>query len=101
MNNRDQRRARIRKIVKGTKETPRLVVFRSSRFLYGQLVDDAARRTLASVNKMTDAAAAGKELAEKALKLKISKVVFDRAGYKFHGRIKALADAAREAGLKF
>lgn len=101
MNNRDQRRAKIRKVIRGTKGTPRLVVFRSNRFLYGQLINDAAGQTMASVNKMTDATAAGRELAEKALKLKISKIVFDRAGYKFHGRVKALADAAREAGLQF
>lgn len=99
--NREQRRAKIRKTIKGTKEKPRLVVFRSNKFIYGQLIDDEKSHTMASVDKMKDAAKAGKELAEKGLKIKVSQAVFDRAGYKYHGSIKKLADAAREAGLKF
>ena len=98
---RDNRRAKIRKTIKGTSIRPRLVVFRSNRYLYAQLVDDVKGFTRASVNKIVDAAQAGKELAQKALKLKISQAVFDRAGYKYHGTIKKLADAAREGGLKF
>lgn len=99
--NRDQRRAKIKRTVKGTADKPRLVVFRSNRYIYGQLIDDTKGQTVVSVNKMTDVTNAGKELAEKALKLKIKKVVFDRAGYKYHGNVKKLADATREGGLEF
>ncbi|MCL4397810.1 50S ribosomal protein L18 [Patescibacteria group bacterium] len=101
MNKRDNRRARIKKTIRGTKETPRLVVFRSNRYIYGQLINDATGQTLVSVDKITDAAVAGKELAEKASKLKVKNVVFDRAGYKYHGNVKKFAEAAREAGLVF
>jgi len=69
--------------------------------LYSQLVDDSKGHTLAAVNKMKDAVVAGKEIAEKAIKQKVTEIVFDRAGYKYHGNIKKLADAVREAGLKF
>lgn len=77
---------------------PRLAVFRSNRYFYAQIIDGV---TIVSVDKMTDPALAGKELAEKALKKKITTVVFDRHGYKYHGHVKKFADAARVAGLKF
>lgn len=77
----------------------KLSVFRSNKYLYAQLIDGG--KTLAAVNKATDPAAAGAEIAEKGLKLKIKEVVFDRRGYRYHGNIKKLADAAREKGLVF
>ena len=80
---------------------PRLVVFRSSKYFYVQAVDDTVGKTLASVDKKTRPEEVGKEIAEKLLKKKITEVVFDRNGYRFHGNIKKLADAARESGLKF
>lgn len=98
---RDQRRAKIRQTIKGTAKRPRLVVFRSNRYLSAQLIDDTKGGTLVAVNKATDAMLAGSELAEKAGKLKIKEVVFDRAGYKYHGQIKNLAESARKAGLVF
>lgn len=98
---RDNRRAKIRKTIRGTAGAPRLVVFRSNKYFYAQLVDDARGQTVVSVDKASDPAEAGRKLAEKAIKSKIGTVVFDRAGYKYHGNIKKLADAAREAGLKF
>lgn len=96
-----RRRARTRKTIKGTKSRPRLVVFRSNRYLYAQLVDDSSGHTVVSVSKLVDGVAGGKELAQKAGELKIEKVVFDRAGYKYHGRVKKLAEAAKAGGLKF
>ena len=101
MNSRTQRRAKIRKTIRGTDKRPRLVIFRSNKYFHAQLIDDVKGNTLASVNKSTDALAAGKELAQKALDVKIKEVVFDRAGYKYHGVVKKFADAAREGGLKF
>ena len=102
---------RIRKIVSGTAEKPRLSVFRSNKEIYAQLIDDVNGVTLVSAssrekglssdNKITTAAAVGKALGEKAAKAGISKCSFDRGGYLYHGRVKSLADAAREAGLKF
>lgn len=107
---------RIHKKVAGTSEKPRLVVFRSLRGIYAQLVDDSSNRTLCSVsshskklkseikksdNKVAAAKIVGMHLAEKAKALKIEKVVFDRNGFLYHGRTKAVADGAREAGLKF
>ena len=102
---------RIRKKVSGTSAKPRLSVFRSNKQIYAQIIDDVAGVTLASSssynNKAVDgkdksetAGIVGKELAEKAIKAGISEVVFDRNGYKYHGRVKALADGAREGGLK-
>jgi large subunit ribosomal protein L18 len=86
----------------------RLVVFRSLKHIYAQLVDDSANRTVISVSdkdlggkKAERASAVGKRIAEKAKSAGISKVVFDRAGYRYHGRVKALADGAREGGLEF
>ena len=104
---------RIRKIVSGTPARPRMSVFRSNRDIYVQLIDDLAGHTLASassaiaeirdqkITKSEKAAIVGKNIAEKALAAGINKVVFDRNGYLYHGRIKSLADAAREGGLMF
>ena len=97
--------------VSGTSERPRLVVFRSNRGIEAQLVDDVEGKTLAAASwlqlkaakgsKTDQAAAVGKLLAENAKKANVETVVFDRGGYLYHGRVKALADAAREGGLKF
>lgn len=104
---------RIRKIVNGTAERPRLNVFRSNKQIYAQLIDDLTGKTLMAVSSLNkDFAGAegtktemaekiGKAIAEKAIAAGISAVVFDRNGYLYHGRIKQLADAAREGGLKF
>jgi large subunit ribosomal protein L18 len=102
---------RIRKIISGTATRPRLSVFRSNKEIYAQLVDDVNGVTLASVSsrdkdikadtKSEAATAVGKSIAEKAVKSGIETVAFDRNGYLYHGRVKVLADAAREAGLKF
>ena len=108
---RQRRHARIRKVVNGTKECPRLDVFRSNNNIFVQVIDDEAGKTLASSSSVSlniknggNAEAAklvGKDIAEKCNKLKIKKVVFDRGGYLYHGRVKALAEAARENGLEF
>ncbi|MGQ0641604.1 MAG: 50S ribosomal protein L18 [Gemmatimonadaceae bacterium] len=105
---RARRHLRVRKRVNGTPERLRLVVFRSLKHIYAQLVDDVANRTLASVSdsdltgkKAERATAVGKRIAEKAKSAGVSKVVFDRAGYRYHGRVKALADGARQGGLEF
>ena len=102
---------RIRKIVSGTAAKPRLSVFRSNKEIYAQLVDDVAGVTIAAASsrdkdvasgsKSEAAASVGKVIAEKAAKAGVETVSFDRNGYLYHGRIKVLADAAREAGLKF
>lgn len=102
-------KARIRKKVAGTAERPRLAVFRSGRHMYAQLIDDVTGATLIAAStlggagkKNLDASkAVGADLAKKALSKNIKDVVFDRSGYVYHGRIKALADGAREAGLNF
>ena len=106
-------RNRIRKIISGTPANPRLSVYRSNKEIYAQLIDDVSGKTLcasssrekeiitAVVSKKDIAALVGKTLAEKAVKLGVSKVSFDRAGYLYHGRVKSLADGAREGGLKF
>lgn len=99
MTSRDQRRAKVRNTIKGTVKRPRLVVFRSNRYIYAQLIDDSKGTTLLSVDKMTDSAKAGNIMAQKAINLKIKTVVFDRAGYKYHGKIKNFAQAVREGGL--
>ncbi len=80
---------------------PRLVIFRSNRYFYAQVIDDVKKITLAATVKMTDAVAAGKDIADKAKKAKVTAVVFDRRGYRYHGNIKKFADAAREGGLVF
>lgn len=103
---------RIRERVKGTQERPRLAVFRSIKNIYAQVIDDRAGRTIVSASSAeTNATASGgnlagareigKLVAERAKAQGVSQVVFDRGGYLYHGRIKALADAAREAGLEF
>lgn len=103
---------RIRKKVTGTSLIPRLSVYRSNKQIYAQLIDDATGKTLASagsfkqkeaqnVNKITQATMIGKEIAEKAQVVGIKTIVFDRNGYLYHGRVKSLADSAREGGLKF
>jgi large subunit ribosomal protein L18 len=112
--NKENRRVRIRKSIRskisGTAQKPRLSVFRSNTGIYAQLIDDTAGRTLASASsKEMDAKSAnieisksvGQKLAEKATANGISTVVFDRGGYLFHGKVKALAEGAREGGLKF
>lgn len=99
-----QRKARVRAKVFGTKDRPRLSVFRSNKGLYAQIIDDEKGETLVSAKGekgLQAAAVTGEALAAKALKKKIKKVVFDKSGYKYHGRIKALADAARKGGLEF
>jgi large subunit ribosomal protein L18 len=109
---RARRHRRVRGKVSGTAERPRLVVFRSNRGIDAQLVDDATGRTLTGVSwlqlkksfkgsKTEQAAEVGKQLAEKAKEAGIEEVVFDRAGYLYHGRVKALAEGAREGGLRF
>ena len=106
-----RRHRRVRGKVSGTAERPRLVVFRSNKGIFAQLVDDDAGRTLASASwlqqrsfegtKTEQAAAVGKALAQSAMNAGIRQCVFDRAGYLYHGRVKALAEGAREGGLKF
>jgi len=102
---------RIRKTLRGTGERPRLSVFRSLQHIYAQVIDDSQGRTLAAASSaekagggggnLAGARQIGKLIAERALSRGITQVVFDRGGYQYHGRVKALADAAREAGLKF
>jgi len=110
-----KRKLRIRKKISGTSERPRLCVYRSLNHIYAQLIDDDKRITICSASTVEKALAEslksskskeaaeliGKTIAERAMKIGIEKVVFDRNGYLYHGRIKALADAARAAGLKF
>lgn len=108
---RQKRHARIREHVNGTASCPRLSIFRSHKAIYVQLVDDVKHVTLASSSSielgLTDGGniegskKVGADIAKKALALKIDTIVFDRSGYLYHGRIKALAEAAREGGLKF
>lgn len=103
---------RVRRKVHGTPTRPRLAVFRSNRYLYAQVIDDVVGHTLVSASSrepelsslpltVETAAKVGALLGERAKDAGIEEVVFDRGGYKYHGRIKALADAAREAGLEF
>ena len=105
---------RVRKIISGTPERPRMSVFRSNKEIYVQLIDDQSGKTLATassiskeyssdkkITQMEKAKLVGKLIAEKAIQAGISTVVFDRNGYLYHGRVKSLADAAREGGLKF
>ena len=106
-----RRHARVRAKLSGTKEAPRLCVYRSNKNIEAQIIDDVKGVTLVSSSSMAlklengsnieAAAKVGKDIAEKALAKKIKKVVFDRSGYIYHGRVKALAEAAREAGLEF
>ena len=117
-----KRHKKVRAKISGTGKIPRLCVFRSNKYIYAQLIDDENNKILASVRdsqvkvkkteakkekdkklskKLSIAFEAGKLIAQKAKDLKIEKVVFDRGGYKYHGRVKALADGARDGGLKF
>jgi large subunit ribosomal protein L18 len=116
MSKRDSRKKRhrsLRKRINGTSERPRLSVFRSTRHIYAQVIDDLSQKTLVSAADIEEllraskapkkerAKLVGAAIAKKCLAQGIDKVVFDRAGYKYHGRVSALADGAREAGLKF
>lgn len=109
-----RRHKRIRAKIVGTSQRPRLCVFRSNKYIYAQLINDEKGQVLLAMNdriissqknkfqgKITKAFEVGKLIAEKALKKNIKKVVFDRRGYKYHGRIKALAEGARNQGLEF
>lgn len=106
-----RRHARVRKRVSGTHDRPRLAVFRSNRHIYAQLIDDVNGRTLASAGSLESGAGdgdktavarrIGRSLADRAKAAGITAVVFDRGGYAYHGRVRALADAAREGGLDF
>jgi len=112
---RNRRHARVRGKVVGTSERPRLNVYRSISHIYAQVVDDSRghtlftvstldpslRKSLAGKNKTEQAAVVGKALAERATQAGITQVVFDRGGYKYHGRVKMLAEASREGGLQF
>jgi large subunit ribosomal protein L18 len=114
-NKRQFRHQRLRKKVAGTPERPRLAVHFSERHITAQVIDDAAGKTLASVHtteselradksaraNVTTATKVGKLIAERVASKKVKRVVFDRGGYKYHGKVKALADAAREGGLEF
>ena len=106
---RDRRHRRVRKKVIGTAERPRLAVYRSNRYTYAQLIDDQAGRTLVAVSSLgagTDggptgqAKAVGEQLAARAKEAGISAVTFDRGGFKYHGRVRAVAEGAREGGLE-
>ncbi len=115
LSKRDRRlriKRRIKKIVTGTSEQPRLAVFRSNKEIYAQIINDATGATIVAASskqknikakgtKIEIAATVGKDIAEKAVKAGIEKISFDRGGYLYHGRVKALAEAAREGGLKF
>lgn len=103
---------KIRRVVNGTAERPRLSVFRSNKQIYAQLIDDISGKTLASASshknkavegkdKSEQAKIVGKEIAEKAVKAGITSAIFDRNGYLYHGRVKNLAEGAREGGLQF
>ncbi|HPE20797.1 MAG TPA: 50S ribosomal protein L18 [Candidatus Mcinerneyibacteriales bacterium] len=113
--NRVRRHLRVRKAISGTAKRPRLAIFRSNMHIYAQLIDDEANKTLAMASTLTEdvksglkgtsnkdaAEAVGKKIAELAKEKKIKTVVFDKGGFLYHGRVKALAEAARKGGLKF
>lgn len=113
LNRRQRIKRRIRKVVSGTAERPRMSVYRSNKEIYAQLIDDLSGKTIMSASsrdkgvadkklpKIEQAKLVGKVLAEKAAKEGIAAVSFDRNGYLYHGRVKAIADGAREGGLKF
>jgi large subunit ribosomal protein L18 len=97
-----RRHKRVRAKVKGTAEVPRLCIFRSNKYIYAQLINDDKNKILVSVSgKFKESKKIGKEIAKKATDSKIKKIVFDRGGYKYHGRVKELAEGAREGGLQF
>jgi len=109
---RSRRHLRVRRKVRGTTEKPRLAVYRSNRYIYAQVIDDREGRTLAAASSqeadlrterlnVETAKKVGTMVADRAKEAGVTSVVFDRGGYKYHGRLKALADAAREAGLEF
>ena len=112
---RQRRRFRVRKAIRGTADRPRLSVFRSHKHIYAQLIDDLSGRTLASASthdkavagetprggNKTAAQAVGKAIAERGVAAGVKKIAFDRGEYQYHGRVAALADAARKAGLEF
>lgn len=109
---RARRHARVRKRVRGTPQRPRLAVYRSNRYIYAQVIDDIEGRTIASASSQESdlrserlnvetASKVGEVLATRAKEAGVESVVFDRGGYKFHGRVKALAEAARKEGLEF
>ncbi|HTV47591.1 MAG TPA: 50S ribosomal protein L18 [Phycisphaerae bacterium] len=111
---RARRKARVKGAVRGTSERPRLAVFRSLKNIYAQIIDDSTGRTLAAAGTLEKgvrgttsggnikaAMLIGKQIAQRAVEKGIKQVAFDRAGYRYHGRVKALADAAREGGLSF
>ena len=109
---RAKRHKRVRRKIKGTPQRPRLAVYRSNRYIYAQVIDDIEGRTIAAASSqepdlrsqnltVETASKVGELVASRAKEAGIDSVVFDRAGYKFHGRVKALADAAREQGLEF
>lgn len=109
---RHKRKVRIRKTITGTEVRPRLSVFRSARHIYAQVIDDVKGHTIASVHSFEEKGKApranvgrcgdlGKRLAEACIAKNVTQVVFDKNGYAYHGRVKALAEGAREAGLKF
>ncbi len=109
---RTRRHTRVRKRVHGTEERPRLAVYRSNKYIYAQVIDDVQGRTLAAASSqesglrsdnlnIATASKVGEAIASRAKDAGVTSVVFDRGGYKFHGKVKALADAAREAGLEF
>ena len=112
-NSRRRRHLRVRKKVRGTAARPRLAVFRSNKHIYAQVIDDVAGRTLASASTMeaaergdgtgtvTAARSVGERVADRAKSAGVSTVVFDRGGFKYHGRVAAVADGARSAGLEF
>jgi large subunit ribosomal protein L18 len=107
-----RRHKRIRKKISGTKEKPRLCVFRSNRYVYAMMIDDSQQKVLFSISSSSDkdlkkmkktqaALEMGVKIGKIALEKGIKEIAFDRAGYKYHGRVKAIADGARKAGLKF
>jgi large subunit ribosomal protein L18 len=110
---RERLRMRIRKTVGGTESRPRLAVFRSNKEIYAQIIDDVSGKTITAassrdkdidaskVNKTEAAKLVGKAIAEKAIKAGVETIAFDRGGYLYHGRVKSLAEGAREGGLKF
>ncbi len=109
---RDRRQKRVRRKITGTAQRPRLTVYRSNKYIYAQVIDDVGGRTLAAASSQEPdlrgsslnvdvATRVGELVGQRAREAGVSEIVFDRAGYKFHGRVKALADAARDAGLEF
>lgn len=107
-----KRKLRVRRRIFGITSKPRLSVFRSNKYIYGQLIDDTTGKTITCIqaeapklhagkNKIDAAATVGMDIAKKAIEMKIKEVVFDRNGYRYHGRVKSFAEGARKGGLKF